>query len=126
MRAGEIDIVNQDAVLHDVHACLDPEGRTNTLFNFALPVKGQVAKKRLRAPGIVRFGCGVHPWMRAYVIVRDNPYFALSDRHGRYAISDIPAGRRVVVIWHAVLGLAKKRVEIRAGETTRLDIPRGE
>lgn len=38
--------------------------------------------------------CSVHPWMKAFMITRGNPYFGVSDAkmNGEFTIADIPAG----------------------------------
>ena len=36
--------------------------------------------------------CAIHPWMRAYIIVRDSPYFAVTDKDGKFEIKNLPAG----------------------------------
>ena len=39
-----------------------------------------------------RVNCNIHPWMSAYVLTRDNPYFAVSEPDGSFEIKDLPAG----------------------------------
>ena len=36
--------------------------------------------------------CAIHPWMSARMIVRENPYFAVTKEDGTFEIRDIPAG----------------------------------
>lgn len=36
--------------------------------------------------------CDIHPWMKAWMIVRDNPYFAVSGNDGGFTIGNVPAG----------------------------------
>jgi hypothetical protein len=49
-------------------------------------------------------GCNIHPWMRAYVLVRSNPYFAVSAKDGTFAIKNIPTGEREFQFWHETAG----------------------
>jgi hypothetical protein len=51
-------------------------------------------------PGVCFLFCNIHPEMSAVVMVLDTPYFAVSDKAGRYAIADVPGGRYMVNIWH--------------------------
>jgi hypothetical protein len=45
--------------------------------------------------------CSFHPWMTAYVLLRDNPYFALTDDYGWFEIRDLPAGEQIEFqVWH--------------------------
>jgi hypothetical protein len=34
----------------------------------------------------------IHAWMRARILVRPNPYFAISNKDGRFEIKKVPAG----------------------------------
>ena len=36
--------------------------------------------------------CSIHPWMKAYMITRDNPYFAVSTSDGAFELKNVPAG----------------------------------
>lgn len=43
--------------------------------------------------------CDIHPWMKAYWLVLDNPYFAVTDDKGNFEIKNAPAGTQKVVVW---------------------------
>ena len=36
--------------------------------------------------------CNVHPWMKSYLLIRDNPYMATTAKDGRFEIKNLPAG----------------------------------
>lgn len=55
----------------------------------------------------VSFECSIHPWMRAWILVRDNPYMAASDAEGRIQIKNLPVGEWNFRIWHEQTGLIK-------------------
>jgi plastocyanin len=44
--------------------------------------------------------CNIHPWMRGYVLVKENPYAAVSDAEGKVLIKNLPAGSWTFQIWH--------------------------
>jgi hypothetical protein len=44
--------------------------------------------------------CGSHPWMKGYGWCFDHPYFAVTDKDGKFEIKNIPAGQRKLIIWH--------------------------
>src|SRR5262249_52095952 len=50
--------------------------------------------------------CGIHPWMSGYVFVRDNPYYAVTDKDGNFEIKNVPAGDVNIVVWHEKGGYA--------------------
>lgn len=44
--------------------------------------------------------CNYHPWESAYVLPRDNPFFAISDLQGNFVIPNLPPGEWEFQIWH--------------------------
>jgi hypothetical protein len=44
--------------------------------------------------------CGSHPWMKGYGWCFDHPYFAVTDKDGKFEIKNIPAGARKFILWH--------------------------
>ena len=55
-----------------------------------------------RNPGLV--SCSIHPWMQAYWMVLDHPYFAITDEKGNFEIKNVPAGTQKVVVWQEAVG----------------------
>jgi hypothetical protein len=47
--------------------------------------------------------CDIHPWMKSWWLVADNPYFAVTDATGAYEIKDVPAGDQKVVVWQEAI-----------------------
>ena len=43
-------------------------------------------------PAPIPVVCNIHPWMRAYLVVLDHPYAAVSDSDGNLEIDGLPAG----------------------------------
>ena len=94
-----VAIRNSDPVLHNTHGFLG----TPTVFNVALPTKGQVieVRKYLKKPGVIRVLCDAHPHMSAWLIVHDSPYYAVTNDRGAFRITDVPPGTYKVTMWHA-------------------------
>jgi hypothetical protein len=104
MTAGaDLEILNDDPILHNVHArTATPDGLT-TVFNIAQPVRGQRTKVNapLDKPGIVALTCEAgHPWMTAYILVAGHPYVATTGDNGEFVIEDVPAGMYPIKMWH--------------------------
>jgi plastocyanin len=119
--AGDTLIVdNQDAVLHNTHLALQMGTRVRTMGNWGLSDKGSIirAEGPLRLPGTIDVTCDAHPWMSAHITVFDHPYFATSDKTGRFEIKDVPAGTHTVKVRHPVLGELEQTITVRAGATT--------
>ncbi len=109
-----LDIINGDPMLHNIHGRMGNQ----TLFNLAMPLKGQKIPKPLPKAGLVDVKCDVHAWMQGYVWVTDDPA-AVSGKQGEFAIKDVPAGTYTVTAWHEKLGEKTKQVTVpAAGEVT--------
>ncbi len=112
-----LQILNSDSILHNIHASMDE----STVFNLAMPLKDQMAAKRMKSPGVLSFKCDAgHTWMSAYVVVVENPYYAVTDESGYFEIDDIPPGTYRVKAWHEELGTEIQQVVISGGESTEL------
>ena len=48
--------------------------------------------------------CNVHPEMEAFVVIMQNPYFALVDDSGFFSIKNIPAGEYTLKVWNPKRG----------------------
>ncbi len=108
---------NTDPILHSVHAFFQG---AQPQFNVGL-FPGKIVRKPIVSPGVVKLLCEVHPWMSAWIIVTDNPYHAVTDLHGEYQIGDVPPGTYRLKVWHERLGTQEKKVEVKAGATSKVD-----
>ncbi len=70
--------------------------------------------------------CRVHPEMEGFVIVLANPYFAVTDKEGKFEIKSVPAGQYTVAVWHPKLKGQPKPVTVEAGKpaTVSFDLAR--
>jgi hypothetical protein len=44
------------------------------------------------SPAPFPVSCNIHPWMKAWMMVCDNPYFAVTNENGEFEIPNVPAG----------------------------------
>ena len=121
MKNQKILIKNSDATLHNIHSM----AAVNDQFNFAMP---KVVKEKetsfdeVEEPFYIK--CDVHPWMKAWVLVQDHPYFAVTDENGNFRIDDIPAGTYEVVAWQEKFKMKRainKTVTIKDSKETTQD-----
>ena len=113
---GQLHLLNGDGVMHNVHAY----SLKNTPFNESIP-GAKKSVKTLPFSEVVKMGCDVHKWMGAWVIVVENPYYAITDENGVFKIDEIPAGKYTLRAWHETLGKVDKEVTIAAGEAATVD-----
>lgn len=110
----ELQILNSDATLHNVHAMPvnSPE------FNVGMPSQGMKITKKFKNPEVmVHIKCEVHPWMSAYAGVLDHPYFAVAKTGGAFKLPTLPAGTYTIEAWHEKLGALTQDVTLGDGET---------
>ena len=100
---GSVEFPNQDPIFHNAFS-VSGENR----FDLDLYKKPKSGAWTFRHPGLVRVFCNIHPQMSAYVLVRDNPFWARPAADGSFEIAGVPAGDWVLKAWHE-----------RAGESAR-------
>jgi len=113
-----LEIRNSDDTLHNVHGKL---GGTVSLFNLAMPLKDQTIRKVLDRPGVIALQCDAgHTWMKAYVVVAENPYHARTGSQGGFTLPDVPPGTYRLKVWHERLGTLEQEVTVSPSSTTRV------
>ncbi|HSG00761.1 MAG TPA: carboxypeptidase regulatory-like domain-containing protein [Vicinamibacterales bacterium] len=109
-----LEILNPDGVLHNVHAT----GSANPEKNVAMPkFKKKIEWKVEQPEWPIAVKCDAHPWMHAYWISMEHPYYAVTDASGAFSIGDLPAGDYEVEVWHETLGKKTEKVTVPAGGT---------
>ena len=104
-----LQIVNSDNTLHNVHGM--PEN--NREFNQGQPVPGMKNSVTFAVPEVlIPFKCDVHAWMHAYVGVVNHPYFAVSDKAGKFELRTIPPGTYTIEAVHEKLGRQTQSVTL--------------
>ena len=109
-----LEIVNSDPTLHNIHAM--PKG--NAEFNNGQPIQGMKMTHTFTAKEVmVPFKCDVHGWMNAYVGVLDHPYFATTEKDGKFELKDLPPGTYTIEAWHEKMGPQTATVTLGQKET---------
>lgn len=110
------EIRNSDPVLHNTHL----HQEDSTLLNIAMPSSGKNIKKEILETGIINVKCDVHRFLQGCLFITDNPYMAVSDKEGRFKISDIPPGKYKISFWHEAFSEKVKEMEIIPKKRTEL------
>ena len=63
--------------------------------------------------------CNQHPWMKMYVNVVKNPFYAVTDKSGKYEIKGLPPGDYTIAFVHEKLGEQDQKVTVAPKETRR-------
>lgn len=143
VRSGHgIEVVNMDPVMHDIQAYETSTAMgTRVLFNSPLPFnrghrRGDLHATHDHRPGesLVRqfqlskkrrtfvMQCGFHAYMQSWAIAVDNPYYVLTDEHGRFSIEAVPPGMYDLRAWHpGIKQVVKQAVTIEPGGNLTID-----
>ena len=115
----KVAFLNSDPTPHNVFS---PD---NEKYNLGTWPQGQVKDyafaKCAKFPCVYTQLCRVHPEMDAYVVVLQNPYFAVTDKTGHYQIEGVPPGSYAVAVWHVKTKAQPKPVTVDAAKPATLD-----
>lgn len=115
----KLTILNSDGMPHSAHAKL--AGKTQ--FNVALPARDLKARKKLKRPGVLELSCDAgHTWMRGWIHVVEHPYVAVTDASGGFTLSDVPAGKYTLHLWHEAAGEQRRPIEVRPEVGAKVEI----
>ena len=102
----ELALHNSDPIGHN--SKVDP--LLNPGINPILPAGGEPVKYKFSQEEAlpVKVGCNIHPWMGAWLVVRKDPYAAVTDADGKFTIKDLPAGKELEFgLWQENAGYLK-------------------
>ena len=118
MVGESVDFPNNDKSWHNVYS----KGGAND-FDLGLYPPGKTRSKKFDKPGVSRILCNAHPDMEAFVVVKDHPFFSVTDNRGNYQIENVPLGKVRVETWYPNLEVRSETVEIvRDGEVFALNV----
>ena len=93
-------IKSSDPVNHNVRYA----AFTNAAFNQILAPKGELEVKLVAERRPIVVACDIHSWMKAYLMVFDHPFFAVTGEDGSFEIKGVPAGEQNLVVWQEKVG----------------------
>lgn len=96
-----LEVRNDDTIGHNTNIAAVVNSDFNQTVTNAVPLKPSFTKSEPVPTGVV---CNIHPWMKGYVLIRDNPYMAVSGEDGSFEIKDVPAGKQEFIFWHEAKG----------------------
>jgi len=114
---GTVEFLNTDRLLHNLHS--DSTG--NPKFNRTQP-RGRTIPIVLKKPEIIRVNCDLHPWMRAWVVVAEHPFYAVTNDQGEFILDHVPPGEYTLQLWQESLGTVTKEVTVRDEATTTVTV----
>jgi plastocyanin len=114
VKGTTVDFTNDDTTIHNVFA---PPGSAKT-FNLGTYGVGVTKTVTFDTLGEVPLLCSVHAEMAGFILVLQNPYFALTDKAGNFEIKGVPPGSYKLKVWNEKLQDASQNVTVVAGKST--------
>lgn len=97
----ELVVKNSDSVGHNSNIATVKNAPSNNL----IPAGGEAAVKFTSDEAVpAQVTCNIHPWMKGWLVVRPNPYAAVSKADGTFEIKDVPVGEVELQFWHEKAG----------------------
>ena len=116
LAGSSVDFPNSDSTRHNVFS----PSKTKK-FNLGTYPAGITKKVTFEKTGVVSLLYNVHAEMAAFVLVVQNPYFAMVDKHVKYKISDVPPGDYTLVVWHPKLKSKNSMITIQQEGSVTVD-----
>ena len=114
-----LQVLTLDPTTHNIHVV----AKINREWNVTQqPGSPSVIRKFTKPEIMIPVHCNEHPWMKAYIGVVSNPFYAVTGSDGSFAIKDVPPGEYTLAAWTATFGTQEQKVVVRPGETATVDL----
>ena len=107
MKGGTVEFRNSDDFLHNTYS----QSKSKS-FDLHQPVKGSRSLLKTDETGVIEVRCHIHGNMQAWIVVVDNPYFAVTDSKGIFHINGVPPGTYKIKSWTEQQGFISQEVKV--------------
>jgi plastocyanin len=119
MAGQTIKIVNADPTTHNIH----PTPKNNRDWNESqAPQAAALEKTFAREEISLPVQCNQHPWMRMFMNVVKNPFYAVSGPDGKFEITGLPPGDYTIAFVQEKLGEQDQKVTLAAKDSKTVDV----
>ncbi|HEY6293651.1 MAG TPA: carboxypeptidase regulatory-like domain-containing protein [Terriglobia bacterium] len=112
-----VSFPNADHIFHNVFSLSKV-----MLFDLDYYPAGQTRLVTFKRPGVVQVYCHLHADMGAAILVVPTDRWTRPRPDGSFSLTGVPAGSYELVAWHRAAGFFRKRITLRAGEPTAVDL----
>lgn len=121
LRGSSLHLKNADPHAHEPHVYV--HDNTNDTLHDATLEPGATATVPLGRSGLMRLNSDTHTWMQGWLYVSPHPYVAITDADGKFKLTDVPAGRYTMIVWHEGWDGQDQiiPIEVKAGASTTQD-----
>ncbi|MGH9430931.1 MAG: carboxypeptidase regulatory-like domain-containing protein [Terriglobia bacterium] len=117
-----LQVVSEDPTTHNTHVM----AKDNRSWNVSQQPGSQPLIERFTHPEImIPVKCNQHPWMKAYIGVTSNPFYAVTGKEGSFVIRGLPPGNYTLAAWTASFGTREQQVTVQSNQATQADFTFG-
>jgi len=113
-----VEFPNDDTIFHNVFSL----SKTKP-FDLGTYEPGHTASVSMDRTGLVKVYCNIHPDMNASIVVLANPWFALTDRDGRFVICNAPSGEYSLRAWNDLGAEASRSLSLGTAAGEPISVP---
>jgi plastocyanin len=118
MAGQTVEIKNDDQTTHNIH----PTPKDNREWNESQPPSSAPLEKNFaREEIMLPVKCNQHPWMKMYINVVKNPFYAVTDKSGKYEIKGLPPGDYTIAFVHEKLGEEDQKITVAPKDSKTVD-----
>ncbi len=111
---------NSDEVRHNVFST----PKASKVFNLGSYPVGHTEHVTFDELGVSALLCNVHAEMSGYVVILQNPYFAMTEADYSFTIRHVPPGEYELSLWHEKLRKVSVPITVTAGQVTEAEFPK--
>ena len=112
-----VEFPNRDPFFHNVFSY-----SSTKRFDLGRFPRGESRTVTFDRAGAVKVYCEIHQWMRAAIIVVENPFHAQVQADGRFTLPNVPPGRYRLAVWEFDRGQRQVDVTVPATGSVRVDV----
>lgn len=103
IRVGQkVRVKNDDGTVHNTHTYPGKNDPFNELVKSNDREGAPLVYEKAETKPF-NIGCDFHTWMKAYHLVLDHPFAAVTKADGSFEIKNLPAGEHKFIVWHEAI-----------------------
>jgi len=119
MAGQPVEIKNDDPTTHNIHPT--PKAGNQEWNESQGPGAAPINKSFAREEIMLPVKCNQHPWMKMYIDVVKNPFYAVTDKSGKYEIKGLPPGTYTIAFVQEKLGEQDQQVTLAPKDSKTVD-----